>query len=157
MILWIGGFFLLCPRLFADEQKILYQTGLATLYDFPGDKYSGQHIYACERRLKKAVGDTEWQKMLAYGVAHRTLPCGSKVYVCTASSIKRQDPKCIYVYVVDRGPYGALNQKNEWFVRARLLPGERWRGIMDLRPSVANLLEFNGLEKILLYKDKSKE
>lgn len=149
-----GGF---SKELAAEESRIFYQQGLASLYDFPGDKFSGQHVYACERRLRLKVGKEKWLLMLEHGVAHRNLPCGSKVEVCTESSMKKNKPVCTIAYVIDRGPYGALNQKNEWFVRGKLQPGERWRGIMDLRPSVAQRLLFNGLERVYVFRYRGSE
>lgn len=149
IVMFVGVFSIQLAR--AEEGIILYQTGTASLYDFPGDKYSGQHVYACERRLRLSHGAKKWNEMLEYGIAHRTLPCGTKVYACTVSSVKKNSPKCTVAYVIDRGPYGALNKKNDWFVRAKLNPGERWRGIVDLRPTTAQRLSFNGLEKIFLY------
>lgn len=136
----------------AKESEEVYQKGLASLYDFKGDKYSGQHVYACERRLKLKVSVGVWKDMLDKGVAHRRLPCGTKLKICTESSIMKKSPICTTVYVIDRGPYGALNKKNEWFVRAKLNSGERWRGIMDLRPPVAKRLAFNGLERIRVFR-----
>lgn len=151
IFLFIGLLGYYSKEIRADESRIFYQKGLASLYDFPGDKFSGQHVYACERRLRLKDGEEKWLLMLEHGVAHRNLPCGSKVEVCTESSIKKKNPICTIAYVIDRGPYGALNEKNEWFVRAKLQPGERWRGIMDLRPSVAHRLSFNGLERIQVF------
>lgn len=139
------------------DPKLLYQTGLASLYDFKGDRFSGQHVYACEASLRKKEGKDRWEKMLSMGVAHRRLPCGTLVCIRTLQEVKKNHLSCTPAYVIDRGPYGALTSRGEWVVRAKLLPGERYRGVMDLRPPIAQKIKFNGLEVIEIYRSIEKK
>jgi hypothetical protein len=52
-------------------------------------------------------------------------------------------------YVVDRGPWGTLNRKNEWHQRTgRLLSGEHYRGDLDLLPGTYSAIGLVGIEKV---------
>ena len=116
--------------------------GLVSVYDYVGDKWAGPPRYACQRRLTAAWGRRGWLLARAIGVASRSLPCGTRVQLC------RLDGRCATAIVVDRGPYGALTREG-WKLRAKLRPGERWRGYFDLRPPVAARLGLRGIEPML--------
>jgi hypothetical protein len=121
-----------------------YQSGLASRYHDPKDRYENfRQPLACEQRIKKKRGLVVWKTLSAVGVAHRHLPCGAQVTICTKK-------KCIRAYIVDRGPYGAIDKQGKWHRRNKLLPGERWRGIVDLLPPITNELGITGLSKVYI-------
>lgn len=68
-------------------------------------------------------------------VAHRTLPCRSKVVVCVPRT-----SRCAVGLVGDRGPYG------------RTKTG--YRAIVDLSPAMKRQLLHNGRETVLLWSRK---
>ncbi len=79
-------------------------------------------------------------------IAHRTLPCGTRVLVTLART-----GKSIVATVGDRGPYGAVcGEKKRWCLkRSELDPGV-WRGQADLTPAVAAAIGHRGFETVLL-------
>ncbi len=121
--------------------------GLAARYGYPGDRYAGKPQYACQSVLAKQVGDESWQNMLRHGVAHRSLPCGTPLIICT-----KKENLCTKAWVVDRGPFGAVDAKGRWHARKHLKRGERWRGILDLLPGPAKALELTGLKYVYMFK-----
>ena len=126
------------------------QTGLASRYRDPGDRYENfSQPMACEKKLRKILGLKAWRYVLELGVAHRTLPCGKRIVICRPHPTS--PPTCTNAFVIDRGPYGALNQQGIWHRRSKLQPGERWRGIVDLLPPVAAKLGVWGLEKVVIW------
>lgn len=131
------------------------EMGLASRYGYPGDPYENfTQPYACSGSLMKKWGKERYKEAVKTGVAHRTLPCGSKILICkipTKTYIVPRGTTCTHAIVVDRGPYGALDQKGIWHRRSRLQPGERWRGIVDLLPPVAAKLGVWGLEKVVIW------
>lgn len=127
------------------------EMGLASRYGYPGDAYENfKQPYACYGSLTKKWGKARYEEAVKTGVAHRTLPCGSKIIICRPKN-KTQGLTCTSAIVVDRGPYGALDQQGQWHRRSRLQPGERWRGIVDLLPPVANKLGVIGLSKVYIW------
>ncbi len=134
------------------------EMGLASRYGYPGDQYENfKQPYACHGSLTKKWGKERYEEALKTGVAHRTLPCGTKVLICKTkkASLSTHDKSviwpCTSAIVVDRGPYGTLNQQGLWHRRSKLQPGERWRGIVDLLPPVAAKLGVRGLEKVVIW------
>ncbi len=120
------------------------QVGNASQYGFVGDRYDNVGTFACKDRLQTKYGSREWEKMRDSGVAHRTLPCGTRVGVCLART-----GRCTVAYVVDRGPWGTLNRKGVWHMRTkRLPPGERYRGHLDLLPNVYTAIGLAGIETV---------
>lgn len=100
------------------------------------------------------------------GIAHRSLPCGTRVYVVNPRTGRRA-----YAKVIDRGPYGAaasLRDGATWYVKRRADSGPPprvcstlesrgepceplpWRGVADLTPAVARTLRHNGLEPVVV-------
>lgn len=73
-----------------------------------------------------------------YGVAHRTLPCGTRVVLCYRG-------RCVTSLVVDSGPWGATDGKR-YRTMPKLLPGWAYRGQMDIRAGTARALGFRGGE-----------
>lgn len=126
----------------------LYQQGLASIYGYPGDRYETfWQDPACKSKIQSTLGKETWAEYFKNGIAHRTLPCGTKVLICN-----KTHTKCIDAYVVDRGPYGAIDKNGKWHVRKKLQENERYRGIADLRPEIATMLNFSGLETVFIYK-----
>lgn len=103
--------------------------GLAGVYGYPGDRFDKPGT-ACEATLTASVGKSAYRKMLALGVAHRSLECGTRL---TLANGKRTT----LAYVVDRGPFGITTAKGGWRAGRTLRNGEKWRGVLDLRPEVA--------------------
>jgi hypothetical protein len=133
--------------LFALSLIIGAQTGNASRYGYAGDAFDSVGQFACEHRLAASFGRAQWVKMRNAGVAHRTLPCGTRIGLCLPRT-----KACTTAYVVDRGPWGALNRKGEWHSRThRLLPGEHYRGELDLLPNVYTALRLEGIEKVLYW------
>ena len=68
-------------------------------------------------------------------IAHRTLPCKSKVVVCNS-----RNSKCVLTTVIDRGPYG-LTFNGKRVVHT---------SIVDMTEGVAKRIEHNGFEKVFI-------
>lgn len=123
------------------------QAGNASRYGYVGDSYDRVGSFACRRTLEARYGSRQWEKMRDRGVAHRTLPCGTRLGICLART-----GLCTAAYVVDRGPWGTLNRKGEWHQRTgRLLPGEHYRGELDLLPGTYTSIGLVGIEKVLFW------
>jgi len=123
------------------------QAGNASRYGYVGDTMDQVGSFACQGRLEARYGSRRWRELRSRGVAHRTLPCGTRIGVCLART-----KTCTLAYVVDRGPWGALNRKGEWHQRTgRLLPGEHYRGELDLLPGVYTPLGLVGIEQVLFW------
>lgn len=106
----------------------------ASVFGTPGDRWVGGDAFCLGRR----VNATD------VGVAHRTLKCGTPLLLTNPRTRKRT-----IAVVVDRGPYGALDEAGTWFVRRTSTEGGQWRGCLDLTPKAAELLGHNGgLERI---------
>lgn len=106
----------------------------SSVFGFPGDRMSGGNARCIGRRIREGE----------LGVAHRTLPCGSRVALYHPGT-----GRVVVAPVVDRGPYGATLEDGTWALkRTREEPG-RWRGALDLSRATADALGHNGFEKIL--------
>ena len=128
------------------------ETCNATIFGYPGDKWKG--------------GDSPyWHRPILptdIGVAHRTLPLGSKVRVTNV-----RNGRSTVARVVDRGPFGRRNVRGRWYNgvevfrrarrRRRPIPTvmaskgvDGWRGCLDLLPIVAKRIGLNGFEKVIV-------
>jgi hypothetical protein len=132
--------------LFAMSLLVGVQAGNASRYGYAGDNFDRVGTFACQRRLATQYGVQKWKKMRDAGVAHRTLPCGTPIGLCLSRT-----GNCTTAYVVDRGPWGAINRQGEWHARARLKRGEPYRGELDLLPGVYSALNLVGIEKVLYW------
>lgn len=122
--------------------------GNASRYGYEGDRYDIVGTFACRRTLTAQHGKKGFQKMRAFGVAHRTLPCGASLGICNVRT-----GLCTAAYVVDRGPWGALDRKGDWHLRTGpLRSGERYRGVLDLLPGVYSAIELRGIEKVVFFR-----
>ena len=123
------------------------KSGNASRYGYEGDPYDNVGTFACRRQLEARFGRRGFEYMRNHGVAHRTLPCGAQLGVCLART-----GLCTTAFVVDRGPWGTLNRNGEWHVRTgRLLPGEHYRGELDMLPGTYTALGLVGIERVLLW------
>lgn len=116
--------------------------GMASVYGWRGDRWDNGRR-ACRAALSARLGDAGWRRALARGVAHRTLPCGTRLLV-----VDLDTGRAARVVVVDRGPYGQVDGAGRWAARSRLQPGARWRGVLDCLPEVAESLGLRGLHRV---------
>jgi len=104
-------------------------------------------------------------------IAHRTLRCGTKVYVRLVRT-----GRGVWARVGDRGPYGACARKQDlsrrqiwmkskwcrkrysaewvWAVKTRKRHAGIHRGIADLSPRVRKAIGHNGMEPVALHYKK---
>jgi rare lipoprotein A (peptidoglycan hydrolase) len=68
-------------------------------------------------------------------IAHRTLPCKSKVVVCNS-----RNNKCVLTTVIDRGPYG-LTFNGKRVVHT---------SVVDMTEAVAKRIGHNGFERVFI-------
>jgi hypothetical protein len=123
------------------------QAGNASRYGYAGDAFDRVGSFACQNRLQTRYGVKEWRRMRDHGVAHRTLPCGTAIGVCNVRT-----SRCTSAFVVDRGPWGALDRKGQWHARIPpLRPGEHYRGELDLLPAVYSAIALTGIEKVVYW------
>ncbi len=130
------------------------ERGLSTIFGSPGDKFAG----GATRCLRDESGKPRRVRPDDIGVAHRRLRCGSRVVVRSVRT-----GKVIITTVIDAGPYGAGRAGVDWYIKRRAdtrppgcptcapLP---WRGIADLTPRAAALIDHNGLDRVELFYDK---
>ena len=88
-------------------------------------------------------------------IAHRTLPCGTKVKLTNL-----RNGEITFTKVGERGPYGACTKKGwiygtpcpkgYWRIKKREHDKGVWRGSFDLTPRVGKALKHNGFEFIRL-------
>jgi hypothetical protein len=81
------------------------------------------------------------------------LDCGSWVLIKNERTGKEA-----WCKVLDRGPYGKIDEDGNWFngateykeakAEGRSQKKGRWRGIIDMSPAVAKKIGHNGMEKV---------
>ena len=118
------------------SQPISSTQGLATRFGDPGDKLMGGRM-SCTRTHMTP------DQMVC---AHRTLPCGTQVLVENV-----RNGRIAVCSVLDRGPFGAIVPSGRWRIKRHESEPGIWRGIVDLSPSMARALSFNGREPVRLY------
>ena len=115
------------------------EVGLASVYGL-GEKWSGDV--------------TASGQPVGIGIAHRTLPLGTRVVVCRLDRLR-----CYRTRVWDSGPFGTVRIDGQpgWQVAPkdgrtrRPAPGWRFRGIADLSVEVATALGYrDGLRPVLV-------
>lgn len=106
----------------------------ASVFGYKGDKMAGGDAVCVHRRLKP--GDV--------GVAHRTLPCGTKVVL-----MNPRNGKIAVATVMDHGPYGAIDDDGEWVLKRTNKDPGKWRGCLDMTRALQTLLDHNGFEKVI--------
>jgi len=108
----------------------------------------------CLKRLVKASDNI---------IAHRTLPCGTKLRVTNVRT-----GKSILTVVGERGPYGACTAEDwspidpdnwlkgnkcpsgKWVVKTKDTKPGVWRGAFDLTPYVQKKIGHNGFELVMV-------
>lgn len=78
------------------------------------------------------------------GIAHRDLPCGTKVFLYNPRT-----NRSVVARVVDHGPYGAIVH-GHWGIKKHAWDPGEWRGCVDLTKRTGRLLGHNGFEPVLL-------
>lgn len=127
---------------------------IATQYAHKGDKWAGER-FACTR------GKVNHRK---FGIAHRTLPCGTMVLITNIRT-----GRSVRAPVIDRGPYWVVPRKCSrddrgfpshacWrrgraLVRSVIKPTSRitFASCADLTPPVARAIGLNGKEPVIVY------
>ena len=133
--------------LFAIAMTAELKAGNASRYGYVGDKFDRVGSFACRKSLQARYGAREWQRMRDHGVAHRTLACGTPIGVCNLRT-----SRCTSAFVVDRGPWGAIDRKGQWHARIPPLhPGEHYRGELDLLPPIYSAIAPTGIEKVVYW------
>ena len=98
----------------------------------PNDVHNPDAHLACWRSLGRGYNDLLTNEDMV--VAHRTLPCGSFVYVCSPRTLR-----CTSARVGDRGPFGRYRRGKR---RGQFV------SMLDLAPAVARRIGFNGYEPV---------
>lgn len=78
--------------------------------------------------------------------AHRWIPCHTWIEVENT-----KNGSTAWCEVMDRGPYGALTPEGQWVLKRPRDPKTklaRWRGIIDLSPSVSKAIGTNGWARV---------
>ncbi len=109
--------------------------GVASRYGGPRDSRWGGAALACA-----PATHTDLQMHVC---AHRRLPCGTMLQLENPRNGKRS-----FCRVMDRGPFGALDENGTWHVEVKLVPGHRRRGDFDLTPAVFAELGAKGLSTV---------
>lgn len=119
-----------------QPKLVLHQTCVSTQFGHKGDPWIGGKAH-CTKRYIDEHRDV--------GLAHRWLPCGTRVRIRHLKT-----GKAITATVMDRGPYGALDEDGNWFVKTdRGAPGT-YRGCADLTPLVTKALGHRGFDRVQL-------
>lgn len=118
--------------------------GIASVFGGRTDKHRGGKA-PCLSPPRRVRAD-DW------GVAHRSLPCGTPVAV-----ILPRTRRIAIARVVDRGPFGSIDRHGNWEVapkvskrRRRPRRGYRYRGIIDLTRPVSAALRHNRFERVIV-------
>lgn len=125
----------------------------ATIFATPNDKFVGGKS-PCLLRTPLPTDNI---------IAHRTLPCGTKVKLTNVRT-----GRSTVTYIGERGPYGACTYpgwspsnptnplqpnpcpKGYWQVKRKASDPGIWRGAADITPAVAGQIGHTGYELILL-------
>lgn len=125
------------------------KTCISTIFGQKNDKWAGGNALYLGRPI-----DPEKD----VGIAHRTLPMGSKVVL-----LNPKNNKWVVATVMDAGPYGAMLRKGEkpapgqickkkktgtWCVKKNKSQPGKWRGCVDTTPLAAKMLGHNGYQNI---------
>lgn len=160
---------------FAQDLPPVREKGLASGYA----AWRPEWLRLGKKRLKVSNGKPYcwWLRKVRRGdaiIAHRSLPCGTKVYV---SVVGRTDGA--WVRVGDRGPYGACARKSDirklqkrlskklttwpstwcqarygkdwlWYIKRRSHWPGHYRGIADISHTARRLIGHNGWQNVTL-------
>jgi len=122
------------------------QVCMSTIFGFHGDRYGGRTPTVL---TKKRVKPSD------IGIAHRTWPMRTRVRL---ENIRTG--LVAYGIVLDRGPYGMVDDKGWFNARREKERARNWtkivgkhaayRGCADITPSLAKLLDHDGYDRIRL-------
>jgi hypothetical protein len=116
--------------------SMMYDRGLATRFGDPGDPLDGNHLRCTHQKMQPGQ----------LACAHRTLPCGTVLFI-----ENQRNHRMALCEVLDRGPFGAILPSGDWGIKRHRDEEGSWRGIVDLSPSVAEALDFNGRERVRIF------
>jgi hypothetical protein len=138
--------------------------GISTIFGYKGDRYGSGATRCLRDELgRKRPVDPERD----IGIAHRELDCGAVVHLTNMET-----GKTVRAVVIDAGPWGAMSKnpatgERFWYIKrhredrpgkadcpAQNCPVGKWRGIADLTPKAAELLDHDGWARIKLVYDK---
>ena len=124
LIALIGGF----PNIGLEYGLDKYvDNGIATVFS-SNDYYNPDNRTACHPYKKLDDG--------ALVIAHRTLPCNTKVVICN-----KRTNLCTTARVVDRGPYGITYDGKTY----------QHTSIVDITHAVQRKIRHNGFEDVTLF------
>ncbi len=122
------------------------ETCEASVFAYDGDKLAGGVAPYLGRRVRPDD----------HGIAHRTLPLGSDVWLFNIRTWTLVKTK-----IIDRGPFGRLDKRGRWFngsklyrwhLRRRLpIPTEGWIRCVDMTPKIKHMLGHNGREPVIVF------
>ena len=121
---------------FVGSTSMVHDRGVATRFGDPGDPLDGNHLSCTHQKMQPGQ----------LACAHRTLPCGTMLMIENP-----RNHKMALCQVLDRGPFGALDEDGVWLIKRHADEPGDWRGILDLSPAVADALEFNGRENVHIF------
>jgi len=101
----------------------------------PEDAHNPDAHLACWKALGRNYNDLLNNEDMV--VAHRTLPCGTRVFVCNPRTFM-----CAEARVGDRGPFGRYRMGKSKGMYISML---------DLAPAVARSIKFNGYEPVMFW------
>ena len=108
--------------------------GIGSMYGTPGDPWAEQGL---------ACAPQQHVDSQMHVCAHRTLPCGTVLAIQTTRT-----KKLGWCIVMDRGPYGAIDDHQVWVIKVTESDPGQWRGILDMTPAVTKDMEHRGFEPI---------
>lgn len=126
MLAWLAALWL--------AQGAVSETCLSTTFGGVDDRYAGGRALYLGRHVTERD----------IGIAHRTLPGGSRVLV-------RKGWRFVVASVIDRGPYGCVDARGRWGVCRRPDKRRPYRGCADLTRRTASILGHDGRDVVTLY------
>jgi len=164
LTLWWG----LTPPPAIDPLPPIQERGLATGYA----AWKKEYMTIRGRKVKVSTGKPYcwWYRKVKRGdpiVAHRSLPCGTRVYVQVAGT-----DRGAWLTVGDRGPYGACIHKKDlprgvtwkpspwcrkkygrrwvWYVKKRPRWPGIYRGVMDISHTARRIIGHSGFQHVII-------
>ena len=117
--------------------QVMTEEGRAAVYGHAGDRMAGGPLACSGKRLTQSD----------LVCAHRTLPCGTPVLIFSLRT-----GRVATCRVLDRGPFGARLTSGKYVIKKRSSQKGTWRGVVDMAPAVAGMLDVHELEPVrLLY------
>lgn len=118
----------------------------ATTFAQPGDKWLGGDSPVLRRKILPTDN----------GVAHREFPLGRWVSITSLRTGETTEAR-----VIDRGPFGRIDEDGDWYNGVEVfreanragedIPKDGWRGCLDMTPRVANAIDADGFEPVVVH------